>query len=136
MPSRYDAQIDHIRASLADKTGAELREALASELETFSLPALAADSNGRYVAANTAAQQLTGYSCEELMQMTVIDLTPRPSASDGEELWGEFIESGVQQGTYELRRKGAGPATVRYWAYTNIVPGIHLSLLQSDRPAV
>ena len=135
MAHRFDADIDRLRASLASRTGPDLRAALAAELEAFDLAALATDSEGRYVAVNTSAQRLTGYSRDELTRMTVMDLTPPPSASDGQTLWGEFIASGVQQGIYELRRNTGRSTQVRYWAYANIAPGIHLSLLKSDRSA-
>jgi PAS domain S-box-containing protein len=135
VPHRFDAQIDQLRASLSNKTGEEFRHALATALESLAVAAVATDSQGRYVAANRAAEMLTGYSREELTTLTVMDLTPARSVTDGESLWADFIESGVQSGTYELRRKGRTAAPVRYWAFTNIAPGIHLSLLKPESMA-
>jgi PAS domain S-box-containing protein len=131
----FDAQIDYLRAALAGRTGPDLLHSLSGVLQTLGVAALAADTKGRYVAANAAAQQLTGYSGDELMRMSVTDLTPRTAAPDGEVLWEEFIASGVQHGTYEVRRKQGQPTAVRYWAFANVAPGIHLSLLKLEAPA-
>lgn len=73
---------------------------------------------------------MSGYSHDELMRMSVIELTPIPNAEDGRELWEAFIKTGEQRGTYELRHKGGGSVSVRYWAYANVIPGVHLSFLE------
>ena len=134
MTHLFDVNVDYIRTILANKSGQDLQQALAAELAALGIAALAADSTGRYIAANGHARELTGYSQEELRAMSVMDLTPPASVEDAQALWRAFIRSGAQHGTYELRRKHGHPAAVRYWAFANIAPGIHLSLMKSDTP--
>ena len=91
-----------------------------------------ADSFGHHVASNRAAQRLTGFSRDEIVAMSVIDLTQPPSAEDGRQLWAEFMTEGEQRGAYDLRRKGAPAIGVRYWAFANVAPGVHVSLLMAN----
>jgi PAS domain S-box-containing protein len=80
------------------------------------------------VDANDAACTLTGYSRDELRELTVLELTPT-AQTEAAQLWDEFRESGVQHGRYDLRRKDCALVRVRYWAFANVAPGLHLSLL-------
>ena len=98
-------------------------------LEEFPLSALAADNTGRYVAANTQATALTGYSRDELLQMSVKDLTPAMRYDSAGELWNRFIQAGAQAGDYVLVRKDGEPVNVHYSAYASVAPGVHISLL-------
>lgn len=90
---------------------------------------LAADDKGRYVAVNEAACQLLGYSREELLQLSVWDLTPDPHEVEGLILWKEFIEVGAQAGVYWLARKDGSLVEVAYQARANVAPGRHVSRL-------
>jgi len=97
--------------------------------------ALVADDSARYIGANTAAEELTGYPMAELAQLSVMDVTPAQNVVDGNDLWREFVESGEQQGRYDLRRKDGSMVAVHYWAFANVAPGIHLSLLIPEATA-
>jgi PAS domain S-box-containing protein len=134
-PTRYHAFVDRLRASLAGKTGQALSAALDLQIEESEVPVLATDSAGRYIAANSAAERLTGFSRTEILGMSVIDLTPPPSADDGRQLWAEFVTNGEQRGTYDVRRRGAEVTGVRYWAFANVAPGIHVSVLVPNNDA-
>ncbi len=90
---------------------------------------LVADDQGRYVAANEAAGRLLGYTREELLQLSVWDLTPDPHEVEGLILWKEFIEVGVQAGVYWLARKDGSLVEVAYQARANVAPGRHVSRL-------
>jgi PAS domain S-box-containing protein len=90
---------------------------------------LVADDRGRYVAANESACRLLGYSREELLQLSVWDLTPDPHEVEGLILWKEFIEVGVQAGVYWLARKDGSLVEVAYQARANVTPGRHVSRL-------
>jgi PAS domain S-box-containing protein len=90
---------------------------------------LVADDEGRYVAANEAACRLLGYTREELLQLSVWDLTPDPHEVEGLILWKEFIEIGAQAGGYWLKRKDGSPIEVAYQAQASIAPGRHVSRL-------
>ena len=90
---------------------------------------LLADDESRYVDANPAACQLTGFTREELLQKNVWDLTPAPGLERGRQLWREFIRAGQQTGEYPLRCKDGELRIVDFRAVANIMPGLHLSIL-------
>ena len=83
-----------------------------------------------YVDANPAACHLTGLTREELLQKNVWDLTPEPEKESGLQLWREFLRAGQQAGEYALRRKDGTLRIVEFRAVANILPGLHLSVLQ------
>ncbi len=91
---------------------------------------LLADDEARYVDANPAACALLGYSREELLRMTVWDVTPAPSREKGQELWRQFIAAGSQAGEYTVHRKDETTRAAEYRAVANILPGLHLSALR------
>lgn len=103
--------------------------AVRREIEHLPAAALVADNSQRYVAANAAARELTGYTQAEISRLTVMDLTPLSNDETGRRLWGDFISKGGQRGDYELVPKHGAARTVRYWAFASIAPGLHLSLL-------
>jgi PAS domain S-box-containing protein len=114
---------------LRGKHDSDLRAALTRELERLDAAALAADNSMRYIAVNSHACALTGFSSAELLTMTVMDSTPLPRPEEGRQLWQQFIAHGLQRGVYDLRRKDGTMVTVRYWAYASVAPGVHISLL-------
>jgi PAS domain S-box-containing protein len=121
--------INQLRAALRGKRGVELLATLRREVETVTAAVLAADNSSRYVAVNASACELTGYSAAELLQKTVMDLTPWPQQEAGRQQWHLFIATGAQRGEYELRRKNGSVVAVRFWACASVVPGIHVSVL-------
>ena len=90
---------------------------------------LVADDQGRYVAGNDAACRLLGYTRDELLELSVWDLTPKPHEVDGLILWKEFIEVGFQAGVYWLACRDGSLKEIAYRAKANIVPGRHVSRL-------
>ncbi len=90
---------------------------------------LLVDDEARYVDANPAACALLGYSREELLRMTVWDITPPPNYELCHELWNAFIAAGSQSGEYTLRRKDGTSIDAGYRAVSTIRPGLHLFIL-------
>ena len=129
MPTRFDPEINQMRAALRGKRGDELLAVLNQQLANLRVAALAADNTANYIASNEQAQQLTGYSAEEIRGLRLEDITPIPSTADAQHLWGNFIADGTQRGEYELWPRRGKPVRVRYWAYASVAPGIHVSLL-------
>jgi PAS domain S-box-containing protein len=127
--SRFAAEIERLRARLHGMPGARQVGVLREHLESFPVAALAADHSSRYIAANARAEELTGYSANELTKLVVLDLTSVANSTDSEQLWSEFISTGEQQGHYEVRRKDGSFVPVHYWAFANVASGIHLSLM-------
>jgi len=107
-------------------TESSIASALASPDAT-----LVADDQGRYVAANDAACRLLGYTREELLQLSVWDLTPDPHEVEGLILWKEFIEIGAQAGVYWLKRKDGSPILLKRDV---VVTGDELTLNTGNDP--
>ena len=129
MTSLHSPELSQIRRRLRGLPHSTLLHTLQEQLETLSWAALAADNTGRYIASNVAATQLTGYTRDELMHMSVRDLTPPMRHGTATDLWSKFIQAGTQTGEYVLLRKDGTPVGVKYEAYASISPGVHLSLL-------
>jgi two-component system, cell cycle sensor histidine kinase and response regulator CckA len=104
-------------------------EALNAYLAAHRVAALVADDGGCYIGANEAACRLTGYSLNELLALSIPDLTAPEDAAPGERLWNSFVRSDDQRGTFTISRKGGAPVRVVYHAYKDIADGIHLSFL-------
>ena len=66
---------------------------------------LAADDSGRYIAANDAVCTLTGYSQDELLDMSIWDLSSKRNLEKGQRMWRHFLRNGGFDGEYHLRRK-------------------------------
>ena len=118
------------RSSLA--AGIPQTEAV-KRLEEFvrvqSLAVLFADNRGRYIGANAAATALTGFSRRELLGYSVWDIIPASDEREAEVLWRAFIRIGRQEGDIKLRRRDGSEINARYVAGSNLVPGVHVSLL-------
>ena len=91
---------------------------------------LVADDRGRYVDCDEAASELLGYTREELLTMSVWQLTPGGHEVDGLVMWQEFLNVGVQAGIYWLVRKDGSLVEVEYRALANASPGGHVSWLR------
>ena len=104
-------------------------ETLIARLGDVPVAMLVADNRGRYVDANKAAVLLTGYSRAELLRLSVWDLTPVSQQRRGLALWRAFLERDEMSGTYSLRRKSGRVVKARYFAVTNVLPGLHVSAL-------
>jgi two-component system, cell cycle sensor histidine kinase and response regulator CckA len=89
---------------------------------------LLADDHGRYVDANPAACALLGYSRDELLRLTVWDVTPPGHLEAGRAQWRAFIEGGHLSGEYAMRRKDGTEVPVEFNAVANVAPGIHLTV--------
>lgn len=127
MPADFLADVQRLRALLGRDRPRQ--EEVAERLERFDAAVLIADDDARYVAANTRAAALTGYSRAELLTLSVPDLTPVPNTTDFRSLWRDFIRAGEQRGTYQLRRRDGTVIAVRYAAWAGIAPGRHLTVL-------
>jgi PAS domain S-box-containing protein len=107
-------------------------EALNTHLATQRVAAVVVDDAGYYIGANEAASRLTGYSLDELLDLSIPDLTAPADAAPGARLWNSFVRSDYQRGTFIIRRKDGTAIRVVYHAYKDITEGIHISFLIPD----
>ena len=88
-----------------------------------------ADNTGRYIGANAAAIELTGFSRRELLAASVFDITPPRDEKDITLLWRAFLRTGKQDGEIIIRRRDGTQVSGRYMAATNVIPGVHVSVM-------
>ena len=110
----------------AEKTEYELHTRLKAIFEKTNDAIVLADDSGNYVQVNPAAAKMLGYSQHELTGMNAADIT---SGRQTDELWNEFMQDGSQTGAIELLRKDGSLVICHYNATSNILPGLHLSIL-------
>jgi PAS domain S-box-containing protein len=87
------------------------------------------DDEGRVRDANPAASRLTGYTRNELLGKTLIDLSAVPDAEIHRRIWGEFVAAGHQSGELTVRRKNGSKARTEYRKVARVVPGFHLCIV-------
>jgi PAS domain S-box-containing protein len=72
-----------------------------------------ADAQGRYVEANPAACQITGYSEEELLTMSVSDLVPPDTREKASEHFAQVKRTGKASGEFSFIKRDGSRG---YWA--------------------
>lgn len=90
---------------------------------------LFADNTGRYIGANPAAIELTGFSRRDLLSSSVFDITPPVHEKDITLLWRAFLRTGRQGGDIVIHRRDGTEVSGRYLAATNVIPGVHVSVM-------
>jgi PAS domain S-box-containing protein len=108
--------------------GARL-EALLYYIALLRVATLVADDAGCYIGVNDEACRLTGYTSDELLELSVAELTAPEDLEPGQRLWNSFVRSDSQRGSFTIRRKDGTPLRVVYHAYTDIADGVHVSFL-------
>ena len=93
------------------------------------VPMVIADDSRRYTAVNAAACLLLRLPEQEVLAMTIDDLTPPENRDQVGPLWEAFIKEGTQQGTFELLMPDGQRVEVEYSATAEVAPGQHLSIL-------
>jgi PAS domain S-box-containing protein len=90
---------------------------------------VAVDSGGRYLAANDATCALLGYSQEDLLGLTVWDVSAPPLHPHYEQVWRKFLETGTAEGRYRLRRRTGELIAVHYASASHVLPGMHVAAM-------
>jgi PAS domain S-box-containing protein len=89
---------------------------------------LLADDRGVYVDANPAICRMLGYSRDELIGKSVHELVAADASPAA--LWQRFIDDRHQHGRVPLRHRDGQTVMVDYTATSNILPDLHLSVLE------
>jgi PAS domain-containing protein len=90
------------------------------------LETLTADDTGRYIAANDAVCNLTGYAQEELLYMSIWDSSPELDVKT-------IRRAGGFDGEYQLWRATGEPIEIRCIAAADVIPGLHVATMASCR---
>lgn len=91
---------------------------------------LLADDRGHYIAANPAASHLLGYSREELLSMSVEDITVPEMQEQVRQQWENFLREGRMSGEFPVRCRQGHIRATEFRAVAHVQPGLHLSILR------
>lgn len=94
------------------------RECYRALFETALDAIILTDRDGSFVDANLQACKLTGYSREDLLEMTFFDLSPENERDSARDNYRRFTKIGTHQGEYGLVRKDGNTVEVEYSAAT------------------
>ena len=78
---------------------------------------------------NAAAAELTGFTHREPLASSVFDITPPVEEKDVALLWRAFLRTGRQGDEIVIRRRDGSQISGRYMAATNLIPGVHVSVM-------
>ncbi len=92
---------------------------------------LLANDDAGYIDANQSASHLLGFSKEELNTLNLIDVIPEPNKDEALRDWKKFIKTGYASGEFKLKTKNGEIIDSEFRAVSNIMPGIHLSILHN-----
>ncbi|MDB5384903.1 MAG: hypothetical protein JWM11_549 [Planctomycetaceae bacterium] len=84
------------------------------------------DQSGRYVEGNPAACKLLGYSRDELVQLTIWDVTPVETRQRIHQLLELLLSDGSLSGEITVLCKSGTTREVEFRSVANILPGLHL----------
>ncbi len=93
---------ERIKATKALK---ESEERYSSYIENAPDGIFIVDDNGRFIEANIAASNITGYSNEELLNMTISDNLPEESIEAGVNHFKKLLETGKSNGEMQFIHK-------------------------------
>src|SRR5437879_1244307 len=87
-----------------------------------------ADDDRRYVDANGAALELTGYTRDQLLALRADDLVPPELRRDTARRWAAFLQEGTLAQTMDVVVAGGHRVRVDLSAVAGVGPGRHLSI--------
>jgi PAS domain S-box-containing protein len=96
---------------------------LGEAIEHGPVAVFVADEHGKYVAVNSAACLMLGYTREELLALRVIDVA---RYNEAPEEWSEMRQAGTRVGTSAVTRKDGTTVEFSYVAGATTVAGMPL----------
>jgi len=104
---------DVTERSLAEKALFESEKKYSSYIENAPDGVFVVDEKGNYIDANNAATKITGYSREELLKMSIRDITPVESSIQAIGHFKELLEIGSSSGELQFIHKNG---SLRWWS--------------------
>ena len=88
------------------------------------------DDTGRLVDANPAVSALSGYTREQLMQMSMVDIVPAEFLEEYAAIWDTLRAEGATRAIVPLVHADGHVVEVEVQSVADILPDIHLSVLR------
>jgi PAS domain S-box-containing protein len=114
----------------AEAALAESRRRLQALFDNALDAILILDARGHYVDANPAAAALLGYSRDEILSLTPLDVTPPADLSAMAVAQRSFMEHGAYSGDWRLARKDGTVVDAEMRCVANFLPGMHLAMVR------
>lgn len=112
------------------------REALYAGIFEYALDAIfLANDEGRYLDANPAACELTGYTRDELVGMSISQVTAGADPAAFLGAWREYLKEGQGSGEYTMLRKDGTELKTEFRAVAHVRPHVHLSIVRATPAA-
>ncbi|MFE3869074.1 PAS domain S-box protein [Flavobacterium sp. LS2P90] len=101
LKAKAQAEVDHKVKVIAEKSNAKFK----NYIENAPDGVFVLDEKGNYLEANHAATSITGYSKEELLTMSIRDLTHQESLGNLKKSFKRLIKTGVSKGEFKTVHK-------------------------------
>jgi diguanylate cyclase (GGDEF)-like protein/PAS domain S-box-containing protein len=88
------------------------------------------DDEGRCLDANPAAQELTGYSVEDMLSATISSPIVEADRPRFDAACSELFEGGQAQGRYVMQRRTGELIDIEFQAVAHVRPGVHLATVR------
>ena len=99
-----------------------------SFFETAPVALLAADDDRQIVRVNERWSLMTGYESERAPSMRIDDILAPESRPGLEMRWRDLLAAGLATARVVVLRPEGGRLAVRYGAFANVVPGLHVAV--------
>jgi PAS domain-containing protein len=137
VPSEHLVEMRHALAYIRDQaqpgsaaTARDMaRHAMADLQRCPGISILAIDDCGHFIAVNDTVCHLTGYAQDELLDMSIWDLSLEQNVERGQRVWRLFLRDGGFDGEYLLRHKTGEMIGIRCLAAAHVFPGMHVATL-------
>lgn len=96
----------------AEQALKESEKKYSSYIENAPYAVFVVDENGRYTEANSAATAITGYNREQLLKMTIKDITAEESISDAMQSFNSMLDTGKSSSEVKYIHKDG---SIRWW---------------------
>jgi PAS domain S-box-containing protein len=106
------------------------QERVRSLIDRLQVAVLVMDDQGRYVAASTGAETLTGYTRAELLRMSAFDTALGPDLPMARS-WEDKASADEGLATAVIRHKAGRPVRV-HASFATVLPGLHAAALGVD----
>jgi PAS domain S-box-containing protein len=87
------------------------------------------DDTSRVIDVNPSACKIYGISKQDFVKLKVRDIFPHKSAKEADQIWQNFMKTGILTGLYKYKQKSGAVRYIDFKARTSFLPRLHLAVL-------